>query len=128
MGDIRTATREVVSSGALADACAYKHRTSLPGVTPTYDATYTTIYGLVTGVVTVDEYDDRGKIYRRVSRGRFRVSDNATALFPGDLLRDVDSLIWDIEPVVSSGPGSIAYGISRIIPMQMTPNRGGMTS
>lgn len=92
--------------------------------TRTYDPQVSVILH-VSGRRTREEFDENGKVVRRVEDAQVRMSDAIDDLHQGDQLIDNDGQNWAVMGIASSGYGTKAYALERTIPLKAGPNRGG---
>ena len=82
---------------------------------PRLFAPWINVTGVLTGGTLRQEYDaERGR-YETVEALSFRTADNAPKLRQGDQIRLADQRVYGVISVDSSGPGSIRYGLERIV-------------
>lgn len=125
LAEIRSALRLAMAD--LSESWQYRTLTSGPvAETRTYSS-WASISALCTGRQIVEEWDDRRQAMRRKETARIRVSDANSELHVGDQVQDTSNAVWAIDGIASQAVncGTIAYAISRDVPMKGTPRQDG---
>lgn len=124
--EIAAALRPVV--GALTGIGATwtaRARTSAPTVEPRTYGTAADLVGHQSGLQVMEEQNGDGVWIRRFTC-RFRTADNATRYSQGDQMCEPDGLTrWAVMGVASAGVGTVAYDLTRWVPLAMDANRVG---
>lgn len=71
------------------------------------------------------EFSDDMQTELRIERSTVRVSDAETTLVAGDQMKDPSGVIFAVERIISSAPGSRRYELRRDMPLVSMGNRGG---
>ncbi len=126
-GSFQTAIRTILRTvpSLLGANWYYSRLTSGPASQTRTHSTPTVFAVLVTNRTTVEEYDNDRQAWTRRERARARCSDALLDLHQGDQLIDPDGVVWAVMGMLSSGIGTTAYHIERVIPLQAAPNRRG---
>lgn len=110
-------SRQVVGKSPITSGLAmtYRRLTSKYGVE---DRTYSSWIGFValrTAGANSQGYDADRNAWKVGFTSRIRAADNSPTpqLKPGDQITDDSGTVWNVEGVLSSGPGTIAYSVKR---------------
>lgn len=121
--DIRTALREVVTT--LGETWQYRRLTSGGAASVRTYSAWTDVTAHATARAWVQEWSDDRQAWQRIETQRVRVSDALDQLNTGDQFQDPDGVQWAVRAQPTSGVGSVAYTVERIIPLIADARRGG---
>ncbi len=126
--DIQTQLQAVVGvTSGIGASWQYQTLTSALDVEPRTYGTLTTIVGHQSNRSHGEAYDNGRGTWMRQERCGFRVSDGATELKQGDVLRDPNGIFWAILGIISEGVGTRRYDLVRDVPlMAEAPRAGGV--
>lgn len=114
---IRDNSRLVLRSDAngLSTVWQYRRLTSVLGVEPRTYSEWVEFDALPTSGQHSENYDADRSTFTQNSVQRIRCPDDEISppLEQGDQVQDTDGAVWAIMGIGSSGPGSIAYSITR---------------
>lgn len=109
----------------MGEALSYRTLTSDPNVESRSHSSYTAFTGLITSRTSRNEWDDRRASFVRVETTTL-IAPSTIALKQGDQIKDGSNIIWAIDTIDSSGPGTITYTMKLAVSTMATGgDRGG---
>lgn len=117
--DIQTALREVITD--LGETWSYRRLTSGPKVNTRTYGSWTTITAHASSRAAPQEWDAERKLWKRVERIRWRVSDALADLHQGDQVKDSADTVYAVTGISSNAPntGTVSYECERAVPLRV---------
>ena len=122
---ISAAARQVISD--LSETWKYRKRTSTGAASEAFTP-LTDFACHPTNRTSSETWDEEHRAWIKRDRMRIRVRDDSTPLVPGDQVFDLSGAAWAVVGVLSCGPGSIAYDITKesALMQQVVSRHGGV--
>jgi hypothetical protein len=111
---IKRQSRDVITEH-LSETWEYRRLTSVMGREPRTYETWTEFPALATAGSNFENYDPNRDVFKQSTVQRIRTTDEATdpPLGQGDQVRGPNGSVWAVSGVATSGPGTVAYSLSR---------------